>query len=135
MGGLGALVVNLVVPTACRPALAPREQARSVVLSVAEGVRVADEACAAAALATRSLPLAETCATLVDEAREALIAAEDGVDAWDAAEAGRIPCAVGRAASSLSRILEAVERAGGAVPPAAVDALRLAPLLTGGCHV
>lgn len=118
----------------CHPAAAPREQARSVVLTVAEGVRVADETCASIALGTKSAPLAEQCAAIVKQARESLIAAEDGVDAWDAAAARNLPCSVKAAASALSRILTVIENAGGKVPPVVADALRLAPTLAGVCH-
>lgn len=118
----------------CRPANTPREQVRSVVLTVAEGVRVADEACASVARAKRDLPLADACAAIVVQARDALLAAEEGVDAWGSAAAGDVPCAVRNAAGSLSRILETIKSAGGKPPPAVEDALRLAPMLAGVCH-
>jgi len=130
---LVAAASALVTPS-CKPAETPREQARSVVLTVAEGVRVADEACASVALGTRNVELADTCASIVREAREALLSAEAGVDAWDAAGAGDVPCAVAHASRALSSILATIERAGGKPPPAVDDALRIAPLLAGACR-
>ena len=118
----------------CRPAETPRETARSVVLSVAEGVRVGDEACASIAIAKSDLELAESCATFVREAREQLITAEEMIDAWQAGETGRIACAVRDASSALGRLLDTVRRAGGKPPPAVEDALRLAPQLAGACR-
>jgi hypothetical protein len=118
----------------CHGANAPREQARSVVLTVAEGVKVGDEACASVALAKKDAALAEQCAALVSLARESLITAEEGVDAWDATAVSNLPCAVKSAASALSRLLGIVEAAGGKAPPVVQDALLLAPALTGACR-
>lgn len=120
--------------TSCVGAQTPREQARSVVLTLAEGVRQGDLACASVAKARGDLQLAVGCATIVAEAREILITAEGGVDAWDAAAADRLPCAVRSAANALTRLLDTIKRAGGKTPPAVDDALHLAPLLTGACH-
>lgn len=128
------LIATAVVLMGCRGANAPREQARSVVLTVAEGVKVGDEACASVALAKKDASLAEQCAALVSLARESLIAAEEGVDAWDAAAVSNLPCAVKSAATALSRLLGIVEAAGGKAPPVVEDALRLAPALTGACR-
>lgn len=136
-GPLAVLLVAAATSLAspgCAPAKTPREQARSVVLTVAEGVRVGDEACASIAMAKRDLQLAVGCAAVVAEAREQLLTAEAGVDAWDAADAGRLPCAVRSAADALSRLLETVKSAGGKTPPAVDDALRLAPLLAEACR-
>jgi hypothetical protein len=134
LGGLLLLVGLGTAPAACTPANTPREQARSVVLTVAEGVRIGDETCAWISKAKKDLSLAETCAAAVLEARNALLIAEGGVDAWDAAAAEKLPCATKAAASALSRVLGAIERAGGKIPPAVADALQLAPLLAGACR-
>lgn len=131
---LATLLLVAALVAGCTAAQAPRERARSVVLTVAEGVRQADLACASVALGRRDLALAETCATLVDQAREQLITAEDGVDVWDAATASNLPCTVKSAAELLGRLLGVVQSAGGRAPPAVADALKLAPLLSGECH-
>ena len=128
------LIAAAIALMGCHGANAPREQARSVVLTVAEGVKVGDEACASVALAKKDAALAEQCAALVSLARESLIAAEEGVDAWDAAAVSNLPCAVKSAASALSRLLGIVEAAGGKAPPVVQDALLLAPALTGACR-
>lgn len=132
------MLVNLVLCllTAGCPgeAKTPRENARAVVLTTAEGVRAGDLACAATAKAKGDLALAETCAAAVKEAREALLAAEAGVDAWDAAAQGKVPCAVAKAGAAVSKILDAIKRAGGQPPGVLEDALKLAPVLLGGCH-
>jgi hypothetical protein len=139
-GKAGPAAVFLVAGTilaagdGCVPAQTPREQARSIVLTVAEGVRVGDEACASIAKAKRDVSLAEGCAIVVAEARSALLVAEAGVDAWNAANEGKLPCAVSAASSALGRILDTITRAGGRAPPAVADALKLAPLLTGACR-
>ena len=119
---------------ACKPADTPRETARSVVLSVAEGVRAGDEACASIARAKGDVTLAEGCAAIVTEARSALLVAEEGIDAWQAVDEGRLACAVKASTRALERLLDAVRRAGGKTPPAVDDALRLAPLLAGACR-
>lgn len=118
----------------CKGARVPREEARSVVLTVAFGVRQADLECAAVARAQKDLGLAELCATLVHEAREQLLTAEEGVDAFDDFAAARLPCALKSAADALGRLLATVQRAGGKTPPAVDDALHLAPVLAGACH-
>lgn len=136
-GPLAVLFVTLASLTAtpsCTPAQTPREQARSVVLTVAEGVRQGDLACASIARAKADLELAEGCAAVVKEARESLLIAESGVDAWDAADADKLPCATKAAADALARLLDTVRRAGGKPPPAVDDALKIVPLLAGACH-
>lgn len=136
----GPLAVLLVAGAAalaqpsCTPAHTPREQTRSVVLSVAEGVRVGDEACAYVARGKADLALAETCAAIVKEAREALLVAEAGIDVWSAANEGTLSCAVSAASNALGRILDTITRAGGKIPPAVDDALRLAPVLAEACR-
>ena len=112
----------------------PRETVRSVVLTVAEGVRALDLACAATARAKKDAQLALRCAEYYDAARMALSGAEAGVDAWDKGTAGDLPCAVTRAVTALHQMVFLVQQSGYRMPPAAEDALRLAPQLTGGCR-
>lgn len=117
----------------CKPAETPREQARSVVLTIADGVRQIDLTCAAIAKDRGDLALAYECASLISEARSQLLTAEDIVDAWDAAVAGKLACSMRSAASVLERLMATLARAGTKPPAAAEDAIRLAPLVTSGC--
>lgn len=118
----------------CKPAETPREQARSVVLTIAEGVRQGDIACADYARTKKDFSIAYECAAIVAQARETLIAAEDLVDAWDAESAGKLGCSMKSAVAALEQMESAVTKAGAKVPAAVDDAIRLAPLLTGGCN-
>lgn len=117
-----------------RPAEDPRAQRRAVVLTVADGVKAADVACASIARAKRDATLARECDKARDEAAESLKAAEDALDAEDAARAGDVPCMVAAAVSSASRLAGLIEHAGGKLPKAMLDGLQLAPMLAGGCH-
>ena len=112
----------------------PRETVRSIVLTVAEGVRSLDLACASTARAKKDAQLALKCAEYYDSARLALTAAESGVDAWDKGTAGDLPCAIVKAVSATHQMVFLVQQAGYKAPPAAEDALKLAPQLTGGCR-
>lgn len=120
--------------TGCGQPKTPREQARSVVLTVAEGVRQADLTCAGVAKADQNVDLAMKCANIVKEARTQLITAEDAVDAWDRGAAGDVPCAIRSAVDALTRLIQTIRERKVDIPPAVDDALRLAPLLTGACH-
>ncbi len=131
---LGAVAFIAAALTHCSPAQNPRAQHRSIVLTLAEGVAVGDMACASIARAKSDVELARECAFARDDARESLIAAEDALDASDLAAAEKVPCAVAAALASASRLVGLIEKAGGRVPPALIDGLALAPLLTGGCN-
>jgi hypothetical protein len=132
---LTAVAVLVVIHCAgCKPAENPRAHARAVVVTLAEGVAVADLACASIARAKMDAPLARECAFARDEARESLIAAEDALDATDSAKAGGVPCMVAQAVTSASRLMGLIEKAGGRVPNALHDAMDLAPMLAGSCH-
>ncbi len=130
---LGAFAYIVASIGGCKPAENPRAHARAVVLTIAEGVAVGDKACASIARAKKDAGLARECAFAHDEAREALITAEEALDASEAAAAEKVPCAVAAAVVSASRLVGLIERAGGRVPPALTDGLQLAPMLAGGC--
>ena len=70
------------------PATTPRDEARAAVLTLAEGVKVADQTCAAAALTLKNEELAKACADAYDDARTSLLAAESSIDAWDQGASG-----------------------------------------------
>lgn len=129
---IGSILAS--VACGCAPPKTPREEARSVVLLVADGVRQADLACASVARAKGDVSLAENCSAIEREAREALIVAEDALDLWDAVDHDRPSCAVKVATDALQRIVGVVRRAGGKVPRAVDDAFQLAPRLAGACN-
>lgn len=120
--------------TGCRDASVARETTRATVLTLAEGVRTLDLACASVARGRRDLGLADRCADAYELALEALKLAENGVDLWDRGAAGDVPCAASRALSAMRHLVSLVTAAGGRVPPAAEDALRLAPPLAEACR-
>lgn len=111
-----------------------RETARSVVITVAEAVHFADQACAQVALDTKRGALAAECADAYDIARPAALAAANAVDAWNDGAQSKTACALVKAAKALEH-MAVVMAAGGVVIPALIeDALRLAPTLKGLCH-
>lgn len=132
--GLFLLVLVAILErcTGCQ-AETPRETARATVLTIAEGVRAADLACASVALGRKDRALATRCADAYDRARTALELAETGVDLWDRGAAGDVPCATATAVAELRQLGALLEGAGGRSPPVLEDALRLAPLLTAAC--
>lgn len=125
MGGCQGCSAAQALPTT------PREQARAAVLVLAEGVKLGDEACAKEALAQSSQPLADRCSRAYSTARSALVAAGDGVDAWDSARRGEVACATVRGASAAEELAIAIRAYGGDVPPALTDGLALYQALVG----
>lgn len=109
----------------------PREQARAAVLVIAEGVRLADETCAAEALEQRSQPLADRCSAAYSTARSALLVAAGSVDAWDTAQRGEVACATARGATAAGELANAIRSYGGSVPPTLTDGLALYASLVG----
>lgn len=126
--------LTLTLLEGCSPAATPREQARSVILVVADGVHQADLTCAVVAKGDQNLKLAEQCAKLVATAREALLIAEGGIDAWDQGTSKNIPCAMRSAVTALTQLLDTLQSMHVDHPPVVDDALRMAPLLTGACR-
>lgn len=129
-----AMLVLCEFMTGCGQPKAPREQARSVILTVAEGVRQGDLTCASIARADNNIMLAEKCVPIVREARTALLTAEDAIDAWDKGASGDVPCAVRSAVDALSRLVQVIRERRADIPPVIDDAMKLAPLLTGACR-
>lgn len=131
---MAAVVVYCV--DGCRPAEAPsaRAQERAIVLTVAEGVKAADEMCAAVARLRTNADLARECARAYDEAREVLKLAESAVDEKDAARHGDLPCAVAHAISLLRGMIGLAEAHGGTPSPVIDDALDVAKIMVGDCR-
>lgn len=130
--GLVALVLGLLLLEGCRAfeSDVPRETARAAVVTTAEGVRLASDACAAHALATRDLELARRCAAAYDAARLSLVTVAVGVDAWDTADRDSLTCAIRRASAELELLTRELERKGGRAPPLVVDSFRLVSALS-----
>lgn len=105
-----------------------RPSARSWVLLVAEGVRVADVACAEVARARKDAKTAEVCARGYTVARGALIAAEASLDASQGAQWA---CSLRDALGGLGELARGIRQAGGTMPPAVVDAMTLGQALAG----
>lgn len=129
--GLVALVFALLLLEGCRAfeSEVPREAARAAVLTTSEGVRLASDACAAHALATKDLELARRCARAYDAARLSLVATAAGVDAWERADRDSITCAVRTASAELELLTRELEAKGGRVPPIVADSFRLVSAL------
>jgi hypothetical protein len=121
-----ALVVLLLAAARCRPAASPpREQARAVILTLAEAVRVGDESCAAIALSRRDLTLARYCADAYEDARNSLIAAGESFDHWSSGPPTAIVCSVVAASHVLARVADVLKRRGEQVAVLILDAIRL----------
>lgn len=133
LGFLGIVVVLIVLLGGCGPAkdatAQRRATARGTVLVLAEAVRIADEACATRATATKDLALAETCAQAYSDARIGAITAAAAVDAWDAGSKAGVVCGVASASKNLGNITAALRKAGLGVPAIVDDATRLVTLL------
>lgn len=108
-----------------------RPSARSWVLLVADGVRVADAACAIAARDAKRADVAATCAQAYSVARSSLLAAEAAVDAYDNGGASQWGCALRDALVGLSALSAGIGAAGGKVPVAVVDGLSVGSGLSG----
>ncbi len=131
---LGAVLFIIHVLACCKDVESPRAHARAVVLTVAEGVAIGDQACASIARSKSDADLARECAFARDEAKVSLESAEAALDSADSAAAENVPCAVAQALASASRLAGLIERAGGKVPPVLLDGLHLAPQLSRGCN-
>lgn len=107
-----------------------RDTARAAVLLVAEGVRVADKACAT--FGENDDSILKTCVDAYGTARSSLIAAEAAVDAWDAGDRKDFTCALAASVRGLSAIANAATSAGAKLPLIVTDALTLGAAFAGG---
>lgn len=132
------LVLVLLLP-GCLGASSPtdRPTARSYVLLVADGVKVADVACAEAAHAiaasdrSKAIAVADACAHGYTVARQALLTAEAALDAYDSGGAGRWGCALRDGLGGLRELAAGLALAGAKVPDSVADGLALASTLSG----
>ena len=112
----------------------PRDEARAALLTIAEGVKVADVTCADASKSLQNAKLAKDCADAYDVARAALVMADDGIDAWDDGSAGKVACAGKHALDALVTVENELAALSVHIPAAVVDAVKLgetfAPICT-----
>lgn len=131
-----AFVCFACAPSAGAPPPSPPnrpELARAVVTTMAEAVKLADAGCAAVAAVAHDLPTAEACAAAYKVAREALLVAEGGVDAWDTGNRKGVFCGVAKGAAALAQMADVLRAHEVTLPPLVVDALKLPVLLGGVC--
>lgn len=129
LGFLGIVVVLIVLLGGCVPAkdasAQRRATARGVVLTLAEAVHIADEACAQRALATKDVDLAAGCHAAYSDARVGIQVASVAVDAWDDGSHAGAVCGVTSALKNLGSITSALRKSGVGIPPVVDDAARL----------
>ncbi len=132
---LAALVFVAAHVAGCKPVEDPSAQRRAVVLTIANGVFVADQACASIARAktdTREgYELARACAFAYDAARVSLIAADEKLDADNPDD---VACEIAQALAYANQMAGLIEKHGGKLPPALRHAFQLAPLIAQECH-
>lgn len=131
---LGAVVFIITQLLGCKPAEDPSAQRRAAVLTIANGVFVADQACASIARAKadkqEAYDLAKSCAFAYDAARVSLIAADDKLDA-DSPE--DVSCEIAQALAYARSMAGLIEKHGGKMPRALGHALQFASLAAEEC--
>lgn len=129
----GAVIfIGIQLLTGCKPAQDP-SQRRAVVLTVANGVVVADKACASVARAKggeEGYRLALACAFAYDAARLSLVAADEKLDK-DTPE--DVSCEIEQALDYARQMAGLIEKHGGKLPRALEDAFRFASVVSLGC--
>jgi hypothetical protein len=130
---LAAVAFVCIQLMSCKPAEDPGASRRAAVLTLANGVYVADQACASVARAktdTREgYELARACAFAYDAARVSLIAADEKLDR----EGEDVACELEQALDYARQIAGLIEKHGGKLPKALVQAFQFAPLFASGC--
>jgi hypothetical protein len=111
-----------------------RAVARGAVLTTAQAVKAADDACALFGTASRDAELLTACAQHYDAARAALLATASAVDLWDRVETRQsVTCALERALAELEQLGQDLASRGQEPPPVIADARALVNAL-GGCR-
>jgi hypothetical protein len=130
---LGAVLFIAGLLLGCRPVDDPGAQQRAAVLTLANGVYVADQACASVARgktdAREGYELARACAFAYDAARVSLIAADEKLDR----EGEDVACEIEQAIDYARQMAGLIEKHGGKLPKALVQAFEFAKLATLGC--
>jgi hypothetical protein len=110
----------------------PRHTLRASVLGVAYATKALDGVCADTARTlggARGAELAGTCARAYRVARESLLSAEAGLDAWTAADQRLVGCFAAKGARALLEGVHAAKAAGATLPNAVADGAQLAEIL------
>lgn len=110
-----------------------RYVARGAILGLSAATTAGDQVCATVAKQRADLPLAKSCAGAYTKARESLLIAAGGVDAWDNGAAQKVSCAVRDAASALNEIRTGLQSERTPVPPLLVDSLALSEPIAREC--
>lgn len=130
---LGAVLFIASMLLSCRPVTDPGAQQRAAVLTLANGVAVADQACASVARAKtdarEGYELARACAFAYDAARVSLIAADEKLDR----DGEDVACEIEQAIDYARQMAGIIERHGGKLPKALLQAIEFAPLFAQGC--
>lgn len=128
-----AIALAAVYAVSCGGSTASRAQARGAVEATAAAVKVGDEACANYALSRKDVDLAKGCVAAYEAARDQLLVAAAGVDAWDEGKRGAVTCAVVRAGMHLTKAIDEMSARKLTVPKVVEDAVHLASAL-GACQ-
>lgn len=131
VAALGFLAVRILA--GCKGVEDPGAHRRAIVVTLGNGVYVADQACASVARAKAGqdgYELAKGCAFAYDAARLSLITADEKLDRDDV----DVECEVAQALAYARQMVALIEKHGGKVPKAMADALSLAPMLAEVCH-
>lgn len=130
---IGAVAFVCAFLVNCKPADDPGASQRAAVLTLANGVFVADQACASVARgktdAREGYELARACAFAYDAARVSLIAADEKLDR----EGEDVACEIEQAIDYARQMAGLIEKHGGKLPKALVQAFQFAPLFASGC--
>ncbi|WP_394849724.1 hypothetical protein LZC95_20005 [Pendulispora brunnea] len=111
-----------------------RQTARATIVLVAKAVLIADQTCSGVAKKQEKASIAATCEQAYNVARNSLLTAESGVDAWDSVAQKDIACAIIESGRALKRTADAIQSAGVELPAIVVDALKLVPEFGSVCH-
>jgi hypothetical protein len=131
------VVLSLAPFVACfkGPMVPERAAARSVLLTVAEGVKVADSTCAQVTKSpidhAEKVKILRACAVSYDVARASLLSTERLVDAWDGLSTKKVACAIMHAIGSLKEVKAALTSAKVEMPEVVDDAIDIALALSG----
>jgi hypothetical protein len=131
---IAAVLFVVIQLIGCKPVEDPTAHRRAVVLTIANGVYVADQACASIARgktdAREGYELARACAFAYDAARVSLIAADEKLNMDQPDD---VSCEVAQALAYAKQIAGLIEKHGGKLPPALRHAFELAPMLAENC--
>lgn len=129
------LIVVVGSTSACAPAASPtvdaRALARASVSLLVDAWVASAQGCLDVAETEQSDAPRAACEKVLTPARQALIAASDGIDLWTAADQRNFPCLVTAAAASVAQVPAAVP--GVKLPQIVSDGLSLAQTYAGKC--